>query len=190
MPDTANERVVLASFDGQAQAEQAAKDLMGWDKANDDVKLGAVGVLTKDEKGEIKTKNYSQQNAGKGAKVGMGLGVIAAVLSGGLTLVPSAIGGAIAGGAAGAMLRKGLGMSEEELQAFSSDLDNGRAAVLVMCDAEELQETSHFLTTAGGKTQSYTIEATDLEKAATAAEGDEQMVNTVDAITTASIPRN
>ena len=94
MAESNGEQAVIASFDSQAQAEQAAKDLMGWDKSNDDVKLGAIGVLTKDDKGEIKTHNYSQRKTGKGAKVGMGLGVIAAVFSGGLTLIPTAIGGA------------------------------------------------------------------------------------------------
>ena len=64
----------MAAFDSQAQAEQAAKDLMGWDKANDDVKLGAIGVLTKDDKGEIKTRNYSERKTRKGAKVGDGTG--------------------------------------------------------------------------------------------------------------------
>jgi uncharacterized membrane protein len=170
MSESSGEQAVIASFDSQAQAEQAAKDLMGWDKANDDVKLGAIGVLTKDDKGEIKTHNYSQRNTRKGAKVGMGLGVIAAVFSGGLTLIPTAIGGALAGGAAGTLFRKGLGMSDEELQALSTDLDGGRAALLVMCDANEVQPTSEYLTAAGGKVQSHAIDTAALESAA-AAEG-------------------
>lgn len=170
MAESSSEHAVLASFDSQAQAEQAAKDLMGWDKANDDVKLGAIGVLTKDDKGEIKTRNYSQRNTGKGAKVGMGLGVIAAVFSGGLTLIPTAIGGAVAGGAAGTLFRKGLGMSDEELQTLSSDLDGGRAALLVMCDASEVQPTSEYLTSAGGKVETHAVDSAALESAAQAAE--------------------
>jgi uncharacterized membrane protein len=161
---------VIASFDSQAQAEQAAKDLMGWDKANEDVKLGAIGVITKDDKGEIKTKNFSQRKTGKGAKVGAGLGVIAAVFSGGLTLIPTAIGGAIAGGAAGSLFRKGLGMSDQELQQFSSELDGGRAALLVMCDGNEVQATSEYLTAAGGKTQSHAVDSAALDEAAKTAE--------------------
>ena len=170
MAESSAEQAVIASFDSQAQAEQAAKDLMGWDKANDDVKLGAIGVLTKDEQGEIKTKNFSSRKTGKGAKVGMGLGLIAAVFSGGLTLIPTAIGGAAAGGAAGSLFRKGLGMSDEELQQLSSELDNGRAALLVMCDAGEVARTSEYLTAAGGKPRSHAIDAAQLEYAAKAAE--------------------
>jgi hypothetical protein len=62
------EQVVIASFDGPADAEQAAKDLMGWDKANDEIKLGAIGVLSKDAKGEIKTKTFSARNTGRARK--------------------------------------------------------------------------------------------------------------------------
>ncbi len=172
MPDNTSETAVIATFDSQTQAEQAAKDLMGWDKANDDVKLGAIGVLTKNDKGEVKTKNLSQRNTGKGAKIGMGLGVIAAVFSGGLTLIPTALGGALAGGAAGSLFRKGLGMSDEELEKLNADLDGGRAALLVMCDAHEVQATSDYLVAAGGRPQSHAIDAAELEKAAKASEGE------------------
>jgi uncharacterized membrane protein len=164
------EQVVIASFDGPADAEQAAMDLMAWDKANDEIKLGAIGVLSKDAKGEIKTKNFSARNTGKGAKVGMGLGVAAAVLSGGLTLIPTAIGGAVAGGAAGALSRKGLGMSDEEFQQLSAELDGGRAALLVMCDEGEVQPTTEYLVAAGGRPRSHAIDTADLEAAAKAAE--------------------
>ena len=174
MADNTSEQAVIAAFDSQAQAEQAAKDLMGWDKANDDIKLGAIGVLTKDAKGEIKTKNFSQRKTGKGAKVGMGLGVIAAVFSGGLTLIPAAIGGAVAGGAAGTLFRKGLGMSDEDIQKLNKDLDGGRAALLVMCDANEVQATSEYLVAAGGRPESHTVDAAALEDAAKVAEGGAQ----------------
>jgi uncharacterized membrane protein len=170
MAESSTEQAVIASFDSVAQAEQAAKDLMGWDKANDDIKLGAIGLLTKDDKGEIKTKNLSARQTRKGAKVGMGLGVIAAVFSGGLTLIPTAIGGAVAGGAAGALFRKGLGMSDEELKELSADLDGGRAALLVMCDESEVAATSEYLTAAGGKPRTHPIDAAQLEDAAKAAE--------------------
>ena len=61
-------------------------------------------------------------------------------------------------------------MSDEELQSLSTDLDGGRAALLVMCDANEVQATSEYLTAAGGKTQSHAIDSAELENAAKAAE--------------------
>jgi uncharacterized membrane protein len=165
----APEHAVIASFDSAEQADQAAKDLMGWDKANDDIKLGAIGVLTKDTKGEIKTKNYSARNTGKGAKVGLGLGVLAAVFSGGLTLIPSAVGGAVLGGAGGSLSRKGLGVSDEELQQLSTELDGGRAALLVMCNEPEVQATTEYLVAAGGRPHTGTVSDAELQQAAQAA---------------------
>ena len=110
MPDSP-EHAVIAVFDDTAQAEQAAHDIMGWDKANADIKLGAIGLLTREGgdwgQGEIKTRNLSSHNTGKGAKVGMGLGALAAVLSGGLTLIPTAVGGAVAGAAVGSLVARG-----------------------------------------------------------------------------------
>src|SRR6478672_1616642 len=170
MPGTDTEHALIATFVDATQAEQAAKDLMGWDKANDDIKLGAIGLLTREVgswgQSEIKTKNLSARNTGKGAKVGMALGVLAAVLSGGLTLIPTAIGGAVAGGAVGALSRKGLGMSDEEFQQLSSELDGGRAALLVMCDEDEVQPTTEYLSAAGGRPRSHAIDTVDLETAA------------------------
>ncbi len=161
-----SEQAVIATFESVEAAEQAAHDLRDWDKANDDIKLGAIGLVTKNAKGEIETKNYSSRNTGKGAKVGMGLGVLAAVFSGGITLIPSVVGGAVAGGAAGSLFRKGLGFSDEELQQLSSDLDGGHAALLVMCNDDEVAATSEYLTAAGGKPQAHPISEGDLQEAA------------------------
>ena len=94
----------------------------------------------------------------------MGLGVLAAVFSGGITLIPSVVGGAVAGGAAGSLFRKGLGFSDDELQQLSSDLDGGHAALLVMCNDDEVAATSEYLTAAGGKPQAHPISEGDLRK--------------------------
>jgi uncharacterized membrane protein len=160
------EHTVIALFENADQAEQAAKDLMSWDKANDDVKLGAIGVVTRDAQGEISTRNFGSRNTGKGATVGMGLGVLAAVFSGGLTLIPGAIGGAIAGGALGSLSRKGLGMTDDELQALWEELEGGHAALLVICNADETAATTEYLVAAGGRPRSHPLSSTDLEEAA------------------------
>jgi uncharacterized membrane protein len=149
MADTA-ERAVTAYFDSAAQAEQAAQDLMRWDKADDDIKLGAIGVLTKSAEGQLETKNLSARNTGKGAKVGLGLGALAAVFSGGLTLIPTAVAGAAGGGLIGSLSKKGLGLSDDDLQALSAQLDGGRAALLVLCDEPEVEATAAQLAASGG----------------------------------------
>lgn len=173
MADT-TEHALIAIFDDATQAEKAAHDLMAWDKANEDVKLGAIGMLTREpgdwDSGKIKTKNFSSRNTGKGAKVGMGLGVLAAVFSGGLTLVPSVVGGAVAGGAVGALSHKSLGLTDEELTGLGHELEGGRAALLVMCDEGEVKATSDYLTSLGGTLRSGTVDAQALEAAAQSTE--------------------
>src|SRR4051794_17498808 len=48
-------QVVLAIFKDEAAADQAVEAMKAWDKADDDVKLNALGVLVLDDKGKIKT---------------------------------------------------------------------------------------------------------------------------------------
>jgi uncharacterized membrane protein len=170
MADAA-ERALTAYFDSAAQAEGAAQDLMRWDKANDEIKLGAIGVLTKNAEGELETKNLSSRNTGKGAKVGLGLGVLAAVFSGGLTLIPTAIGGAVGGGLVGSLSRKGLGMSDDDLQQLSAALEGERAALLVLCDDPDVDATTAQLAASGGtvRRSADAVSAEALQEAAQAA---------------------
>jgi uncharacterized membrane protein len=167
------EHAVIALFDESARAEQAAHELMSWDKANDDIKLGAVGLLTREGgtwgQGAIKVKNFSSRNTGKGAKVGLGLGAIAAVLSGGWTLIPGAGAGAVAGGAAGSLSHKSLGLTDDELQQLLAKLDVGGAALLVMCDEPEAQATADYLVQLGGTSRTHVVNGTDLQAAVDAA---------------------
>ena len=52
-----SQQLVLAFFDAEgAAADAAVAALKQWDKATDAIKLGAIGVLVKDEKGNIKTQ--------------------------------------------------------------------------------------------------------------------------------------
>ena len=149
MADT-RERAVLAYFDSAAQADLAAQELLRWDQADDLVRLDTLGVLTKTAAGTLETKNLSARNTGKGALVGLGLGALAAVVSGGLTLLPAAVGGAAGGGLAGARSKRGLGLSDDDLQQLRAALEGGRAAVLVLCDPHEVAVATALLTAAGG----------------------------------------
>jgi uncharacterized membrane protein len=167
----ATERAVTATFDSAAQAEQAAQELLQWDKDSDLMKLGAVGVLTTNARGELETKNLSARNTGKGAMVGLGLGALAAVLSGGLTLIPTALGGAVGGGLVGSRSRQGLGMSDEDLQQLRAALGGGRAAVLVICEGHDVDTATALLTASGGTVRraAAAVSAKTLQEASQAA---------------------
>ena len=78
-----NQQLVLAFFDTEAAADAAVQALKQWDKATDAIKLGAIGVLVKDEKGKIKTHKLGSRKTGKGALI---FGLVG-LLSGGMTVV-------------------------------------------------------------------------------------------------------
>jgi uncharacterized membrane protein len=69
-------------FADEAAADAAVEQIKAWDKASDDVKLGAIGVLVKDEKGKIKTHKVGPRKTKGGAILGVLLGIV----SGGVTV--------------------------------------------------------------------------------------------------------
>jgi uncharacterized membrane protein len=165
MSDNKNENLVIAVFESEDMATGAVQALKDWDKANEDIKLGAMSVLTKNEKGKIETKNYSSRKTRKGAKIGVIVGVITAILSGGVTLVGGVIGGAVLGALGGSLSKYGLGLTEDDMKALGAELNEGHAALLVMCDDSEIEATTAKLTSLGGKTQSKPVSDEAIQQA-------------------------
>jgi uncharacterized membrane protein len=153
-----NQQLVLAIFPSEAQADDAVASLKAWDKANEDIKLGAIGVLTKDEKGKIKKHKLGKRDGKKGAGIGLLLGIVAAVLPG-VTLLGGVVFGSALGGVVGAFVHKGLGMSSEELKALGDKLNDGSAAVGVVADDPEVQAVKDELARLGGAVQAHEIDA-------------------------------
>jgi len=157
--------LVLAYFDNEAAADGAVQALKGWDKASEDIKLGAIGILVKDEKGKVKTHKLGARAGGSGAKTGMILGVIAAILSGGITLLGGVIGGAVGGGVLGSFFHKGLKLSPDDLKNLNSELDAGHAAIGVMLDPSEVDSTSAKLAELGGRIETHEISGEAIDNA-------------------------
>ena len=61
-------------------------------------------------------------------------------------------------------------MSDDDLQTLWDELDGGRAALLVVCNANETEATMEYLVAAGGTPRSHELSAPDLEEAAKAAD--------------------
>jgi uncharacterized membrane protein len=169
MADNTNEHVVIAIFAHQAAAELAIDSLKSWDYVNLDVKLGAIGTVAKD--GD-KVRTHVGRKTGRGASVGAILGVIAAVLSGGVTLLGGVFGGAALGGVIGAFMKQSLQLTEEEIQGLGRELDEGKVAVVVLCDEGEIEPVTTQLTRSGGQVRTYDVpkEAVAGTSAALAAE--------------------
>jgi uncharacterized membrane protein len=157
MAENKNDHLVVAYFDGKDQAEQAAESLKNWDKANDDIKLGAIAVVSKNDKGKVETTNLGPRNTGRGATIGVIAGAAAGLLSGGLTVVGGALLGGILGGGVGALSKQGIGLSQEDLDRMQAELDAGHAALLVMADQSEVADTTAELTSLGGRAQANPV---------------------------------
>jgi uncharacterized membrane protein len=159
-----NHNVVVAIFDSEAAAESARDALKSWDKASDDVKLGAIGIITFD-KGKVKT--HVGHQVGKGAAVGATVGVIAALLPA-VGLVGGALVGTTGGAVVGAFVKKSLNLSKDDLQQIAEHLGQGKAALVVTADDTEVAAVTEKVESLGGKTRKYEIPAEGLEEASAA----------------------
>ncbi len=119
----AKKTVVLAYFANEIAADDAVESLKQWDKADDDVKLNAIGVLVLDDKGKLKTHKMGKRSVGKGAGIGLLLAVVAP---------PTLLAGVIGGGILGALHHKNLGLSGDDKAKLQSELEGGKAAVGVL----------------------------------------------------------
>jgi uncharacterized membrane protein len=163
-----NKQLVLAFFESEDAADEAVDEIKQWDKASKDIKLGAIGVLVKDDKGKVKTHKLGKRKTGTGVV----LGALAGILSGGISVV----GGALFGGVIGAFFHKGLGMSKDDLARIEGELDGGRAAVGILAKDEEAASVAGKLEELGGETETHemTDEALDQVDEAVESEPEEE----------------
>jgi uncharacterized membrane protein len=187
-----NRNVIIAYFPSVEQADAAEQALRDWDKADDDIKLGGIGILHVEE-GEVKIRNVGARDTATGAKAGAIIGIITGILSGGMTL----IGGALAGLAAGAMLgslkHQGLGLTDGDIAEMKAELTSGKAALIVTADDNEVNDTKQEIERLGGNVVSYTADREALETLALAA-AEEERRNQISTMNTAgwsgSLPRS
>jgi uncharacterized membrane protein len=157
----AKQQLVLAFFDNEAAADAAVNAVKQWDKASKEIKLGAIGVLVKDDKGKVKTHKLGSRKTGTGALL-FGL---AAILTGGATLLA----GAVFGGIVGSFFRKGLGLSKDDLARIDGELDGGKAAVCILAAPDEAASVSGKLAELGGKPEAHEVSQEVVEEAQAAA---------------------
>jgi len=133
--------LVLAFFDTEDAADQAAKALRDWEKATEYMKVDAVGVLVKGDDGKVKEHKLGKRAGKRGMGIGVALGLIAAIPSGGLSL---------AGGVLGQFFHKDLKMTDEDTARIGRELDAGHAAVGVLTWDVETESVSKKPTGLGG----------------------------------------
>jgi hypothetical protein len=154
----AENSVVLGIFADEAAADAAVESLKAWDKATEEIKLGAIGVLVVDDKGQVKTHKLGARDGRKGAGIGLVLAVIAP---------PTLLAGLVGGGIIGHFHHKGIGMTPEDRERISAELAGGKAAVGVLTTSDdEASAVSGKLTELGGQVEAH--EVTDEALAAVA----------------------
>ncbi len=152
-----------------------------WDKANPDVKLGAVAILTLDPKtGELKADEVGQRKAKGGALWGTALGAVAGLMTGGLALVPAVLVGAGGGSAIGAMLHKKVGMSDEDREKMAANLRSGGAVLVAMADDFEVAATEAEMVRLGGMVTTYMMPEETKVAIAESVEAQEEAAAAVD----------
>ncbi len=148
---------MLAFFDTEDAADQAAKGLKDWEKATEYMKVDGIGVLVTDDKGQVKEHKLGKRAGKKGMGIGVALGVVAAIPTGGASLLGAAGAGVVGGGLIGEFFHKGLKMSDEDAARIGRELDAGHAAVGVLAWDSETDAVSGKLKELGGTPETHEV---------------------------------
>ena len=147
----------LAFFDTEDAADQAAKALKDWEKATEYMKVDGIGVLVTDDKGQVKEHKLGQGAGKRGMGIGVALGVVAAIPTGGLSLAGGVLGGAGGGAVIGQFFHKGLKMSDEDTARIARELEAGHAAVGVLAWDSETDAVAEKLKGLGGTPETHEV---------------------------------
>jgi hypothetical protein len=161
--------LVLAAFPDLAAAQDALERVKNWDEMDAGVKAEAVGIIAKDADGKINEKLLGGRAGGKGAKIGVVLGLIAAIPTGGLSLLGGLIAGGAGGGALGHFVHRNYNLTEADIARIHTDLDAGKAFVGVYVPAEQAGAFEMQLTRFGGVTETHDVSEEGAQKADAAA---------------------
>ena len=157
--------VVIALFDDEFAARQAADALRNWDKERNDIRLGGCGVIV-EKNGRLRT--HVGRWGGHEARVGAAIGVIAAVFSGGLGLVGGAVAGSVTGGAIGSFFRHARHLQERDFEIIMEALHAGNGLLLAACNSDELNDTAEQVKVLGGHVSAWELPAGTLDETAEA----------------------
>ena len=156
----ARKTVVISVFPDEVAADDAVAALKDWDRADDDIKLNAIGVLVLDDNGKVKSHKLGRRSVGKGAGIGLVLAAIAP---------PTLIAGVVGGAVVGAFHHKGLGLNAGDRDRLASQLADGKAAVGVLVREDQAAAVSDVLASLGGQAETHEIPDEALDEAEAAA---------------------
>jgi uncharacterized membrane protein len=153
-----NDRLVVGYYANKAAAEAAAEDIKDWDRWDDDIKLGAMAILTIDPgSGKLHADEIGERSTKRGALWGTAIGAGLGLLTAGIALIPGIIIGAAAGAGLGALNHKSVGMSDADRDRLVDSLKQGGAALAIMCDDFEIEPVQARIVEEGGNVEYYTV---------------------------------
>ncbi len=153
----ADKRLVISIFDTEAAAEEAAAGVRHSGAVLDD----AIDVLVLDAKGHLKSHKVGATSGGKGAVAGAVVGMIGGPLGLGLAVM----GGALIG----KLHHKDIGLDDADRDRISGALKEGKAAVGVLADPDEMAAVESLLAGRGGDTTRHELDQAVLEEEADSA---------------------
>jgi uncharacterized membrane protein len=150
----ADKRLVISIFDTEAAAEEAAAGVRHSGAVLDD----AIDVLVLDDKGHLKSHKVGATSGGKGAAAGAVVGLIGG---------PLGLGLAVFGGAMlGKLHHKDIGLDDADRDRITAALNDGKAAVGVLADPDELVAVESLLAGRGGDTTRHELDQAALQEEA------------------------
>jgi uncharacterized membrane protein len=118
--------------------------------------LGAIAVLTLNPKtGELEADEVGQRRTKGGALWGTAVGATLGILTGGVALIPGLLVGAGAGAGVGALFHKDVIMTDAERREMADRLRHGGAALAVMADDFEVDDTRAQMVRSGAQVEAY-----------------------------------
>lgn len=136
-----NKNLVVAMYEDRTQAKEAQKSIQVWDKTEESIKLGSSAVIYKGPDSQLHWERGGVKDWKVSALVA---GVVGVILGAGVLLLAGL--GAVVGG----INTKRLGIPKEDIEALGNSLDQGKAALAVLCDDYEVEPLSAELTRLGG----------------------------------------
>ena len=138
--------IAVYIFDNDKDARSMQKSIKGMEQRNK-LRIAAMALVQKDEKGKVKVKETGDVSAKGGAARGGIIGVVAGTILGG------PIGGLVAGAVLGALTAKAVdfGISDDQIKLISDEMDRGKTALFVELASGDLGLISASVRQVGGQ---------------------------------------
>lgn len=148
---------IIAVFDSFAWADEAAKLLKLWDKAESGVKFQTISLVYKADDGQLKTRNHGARNTLMGLRVGIILGLLAGRMVRSMAL--GMLAGAAVGALAGSLSLQPPDLSPEELEGLLADLKEGKAGLVIPFEGSRADQVANEIKKLNGEVKKYYLEA-------------------------------